>query len=68
MTTDLTTESGVDTPASACPACEGPVQAAGPVRLHEIIECGECRSELEIVSVSPLLLAIAPEVEEDWGE
>lgn len=36
--------------------------------LNEIIECAQCRSELEVVSVSPLLMAVAPEVEEDWGE
>ncbi len=34
----------------------------------EIIECPECGSELEVVSVNPIELAQAPEEEEDWGE
>ena len=34
----------------------------------EIIECEECGVELEVVSVNPLKLELAPEVEEDWGE
>ena len=50
-----------------CPECDGEVQISGP-RLNEIVECGDCRSELEVVSLQPLLLALAPEVEEDWGE
>jgi alpha-aminoadipate carrier protein LysW len=37
-------------------------------RLSEILECADCRSELEVVAVDPVMLAVAPEVEEDWGE
>jgi alpha-aminoadipate/glutamate carrier protein LysW len=51
----------------SCPECDGDVAVADPV-LNEIVECGECRSELEVVSVQPLLVALAPEAEEDWGE
>ena len=51
-----------------CPACESPSGHRGDVVLYEIIECGECHTELEVVSVEPPLLALAPEVEEDWGE
>jgi alpha-aminoadipate carrier protein LysW len=54
--------------AQACPECEEPVDLAGPVRLNEILECAGCRSELEIVALDPPVLALAPEVEEDWGE
>jgi alpha-aminoadipate carrier protein LysW len=32
------------------------------------VECPDCRSELEVVSTGPVMLAIAPEAEEDWGE
>lgn len=52
----------------SCPECDAPVQLAEPVRLSEIVECGDCRSELEVVAVEPLMLALAPEPEEDWGE
>lgn len=32
------------------------------------MECPDCGSELEVVSLKPLQLAEAPEAEEDWGE
>lgn len=54
--------------AQACPECEEPVDLAEQVRLNEIVECAGCRSELEIVALNPPVLALAPEVEEDWGE
>jgi alpha-aminoadipate carrier protein LysW len=34
----------------------------------EILDCPDCGIELEVRSVTPLVLAAAPEVEEDWGE
>lgn len=51
-----------------CPECEGPVELAEPVRLSEIAQCGDCSSELEVVGLEPVTLALAPEIEEDWGE
>jgi alpha-aminoadipate carrier protein LysW len=56
------------TEATTCPECESGVSVPGGVRPSEIVECGDCLSELEVISVDPLLLALAPEVEEDWGE
>jgi len=56
------------TTAQACPECEDEVQISDSLRLNEIVECAGCRSELEIVALSPAVLALAPEVEEDWGE
>ncbi|HEX6358995.1 lysine biosynthesis protein LysW [Actinophytocola sp.] len=56
------------TTVQACPECESDVQISDSARLNEIIECANCRSELEIVSLNPPVLALAPEVEEDWGE
>ena len=52
----------------ACPQCGAAVQIKQSVRLNEIIECPSCASELEVMSLSPVMLALAPEVEEDWGE
>jgi alpha-aminoadipate carrier protein LysW len=54
--------------AQACPECEDEVRISDSVRLNEIVECAGCLSELEIVALSPAVLALAPEVEEDWGE
>jgi alpha-aminoadipate carrier protein LysW len=54
--------------AAACPECEAQVELAQDARPTEIVECGDCRSELEVVTVSPAAVTRAPEVEEDWGE
>jgi alpha-aminoadipate/glutamate carrier protein LysW len=51
-----------------CPECGDEVRISDSARLNEIIECAGCRSELEIVALNPAVLALAPEVEEDWGE
>jgi alpha-aminoadipate carrier protein LysW len=56
------------TTVQTCPECEDEVPISDSVRLNEIVECAGCRSELEIVALSPVVLALAPEVEEDWGE
>lgn len=56
------------TTAQKCPECEDEVQISDTTRLNEIVECAGCRSELEIVALNPVLLALAPEIEEDWGE
>lgn len=51
-----------------CPECEGAVTLTEPVRLSEIAHCPDCSGELEVVSLDPVRLALAPEIEEDWGE
>lgn len=51
-----------------CPECEGSVAMAQAPRLSEITNCPDCLAELEVVSLEPLALAPAPEIEEDWGE
>jgi alpha-aminoadipate carrier protein LysW len=53
---------------TACPECEHKMTLADGTRLSEVVECPECRSELEVVSTDPATLVIAPEAEEDWGE
>ncbi|MFF1923595.1 lysine biosynthesis protein LysW [Streptomyces sp. NPDC058221] len=54
--------------ATECLECDAEVPWESDARIGEIVECPECRTELEIESVEPPRLALAPEVEEDWGE
>lgn len=57
------------TPGGAgCPECGAAVALPAGTVTGEILPCGECLAELEVLSVSPATLALAPEVEEDWGE
>lgn len=53
---------------AACPVCEAQVLLEDDIVKGELIECLECGSELEAVSVDPVELNEAPEEEEDWGE
>jgi alpha-aminoadipate carrier protein LysW len=34
----------------------------------EIVQCPDCGVELEVTSVEPPQVEMAPEEEEDWGE
>lgn len=52
----------------ACPECDGIVSFSRSPLNGEVSNCTECAVELEVVSISPIKLEIAPEVEEDWGE
>ena len=51
-----------------CPVCEAEVEFPEDAEEGEIVECAECGSELEIVSLDPPKVEEAPEEEEDWGE
>ncbi|MFD7168120.1 lysine biosynthesis protein LysW [Streptomyces violascens] len=51
-----------------CPECVGTLEVRSDVLAAEIVICGNCSSELEVVATGPVVLAVAPEVEEDWGE
>lgn len=53
---------------SYCPECEGDLEVQTDVLSGEIVPCGTCGAELEVTSTAPLALALAPEVQEDWGE
>jgi alpha-aminoadipate carrier protein LysW len=51
----------------ACPECDGDLTLDAPLQ-GEIVPCAYCGADLEVVSLSPLSLELAPEEEEDWGE
>jgi alpha-aminoadipate carrier protein LysW len=52
----------------ACPVCDADVAVPQEALVHELLDCGECATELEIASLSPPSLREAPLEEEDWGE
>ncbi len=54
-------------PRPECTECAAAIPAT-PTLPGEILDCPECSAELEVRSLSPLVLALAPDVEEDWGE
>lgn len=51
-----------------CPECAADVALPDDVMEGEIVQCGECGVELEVTSLKPPTLELAPEEEEDWGE
>jgi alpha-aminoadipate/glutamate carrier protein LysW len=50
-----------------CPECLADI-TLDKVMLNEITQCPGCGAELEVTSLEPLTLALAPKEEEDWGE
>ena len=58
----------IQTPVAACPQCTAAVTFNESVLVSEVLVCPECETELEVVAIDPIELALAPEVEEDWGE
>ncbi len=50
-----------------CPECDNAITLEKPLR-GEIVVCSDCGAELEVMSENPLVLDLAPQEEEDWGE
>jgi alpha-aminoadipate carrier protein LysW len=55
-------------PEADCVTCGDSVALPDDVEIGEIVDCGSCGTELEVVGVDPAELAKAPELAEDWGE
>jgi alpha-aminoadipate carrier protein LysW len=53
---------------AVCVVCEGSVALPENVLVGEILLCGDCGTELEVVSLDPVAVEEAPQVQEDWGE
>ena len=58
--------STVKTP--VCPECDAEIPVNSNLVIGEVLPCSDCGCELEITSLDPLSLELAPEIEEDWGE
>jgi alpha-aminoadipate/glutamate carrier protein LysW len=61
-------DGGTNMNTAECVECGAQVEIAQDVMQGEIITCGDCGVELEVVSVSPVRLELAPMEMEDWGE
>lgn len=53
---------------TACPECAAELTLPANTMQHEIIPCPDCGTELEVISLDPVQVDLAPEIEEDWGE
>jgi alpha-aminoadipate carrier protein LysW len=51
----------------ACPECGAEIELGG-AETGEIISCPDCGVDLEVLGTDPVLLGLAPEEGEDWGE
>ena len=51
-----------------CLQCAADLALAADVEIGEIVICPDCGVEWEVMSVDPVTIELAPEVEEDWGE
>jgi alpha-aminoadipate carrier protein LysW len=51
-----------------CIECGASVSLHDTLEVGEIVDCGTCGAELEVVETDPVTLETAPELEEDWGE
>jgi len=53
---------------NVCPECGAKLKLEDVLHQGEIVVCPDCGVELEVVSLDPITVELAPEVEEDWGE
>ena len=53
---------------SECPVCGAEITRPDDAVVGELLECNDCGTELEVVSLDPFKIEEAPEAEEDWGQ
>lgn len=53
---------------ASCPECAADVVLKGQVEKGELVQCPDCGADLEVTKLNPVVLELAPEEEEDWGE
>lgn len=51
-----------------CPECDAQINLEANTVVGEIIVCPDCGVELEVMSLDPAEVDLAPMEEEDWGE
>lgn len=53
---------------TTCPECAAEVELEANVEANEIVVCPDCGVDLEVISLKPIVVELAPMEEEDWGE
>ena len=51
-----------------CPVCDAQNELTYRVEIHEIVDCVDCTSELEIISTEPMRVIEIDMDAEDWGQ
>lgn len=51
-----------------CPECAADILMDKSTESGEIIVCPDCGVDLEVISLEPIVVEIAPLEQEDWGE
>ena len=51
-----------------CPECEAEISLDASTECSEIIVCPDCGVDLEVISLDPPKVDLAPMEQEDWGE
>lgn len=51
-----------------CIECGDELSLYDGIEAGEILDCSTCGAELEVLSVDPVEVDTAPELQQDWGE
>lgn len=52
----------------SCPECSAEITLEANTVAGEIIVCPDCGVDLEVKSLNPAVVEVAPMEQEDWGE
>ena len=53
---------------ATCPECDAQVPLDDQTVAGEVVPCPDCGADLEVSTLRPPVLVLAPPEEEDWGE
>ncbi len=51
-----------------CPDCGGHKALAPQTEVGQLLSCADCGARLEVLSLIPMQIGHAPQIEEDFGE
>jgi len=51
-----------------CPECAAEITLEDGTEVGEIIVCSDCGVDLEVTTLEPAAVQLAPMEQEDWGE